>query len=245
MKKVFSLLLVMAALRATAQPEKIARAFPITDYMLEMNDSTHLVQVYLPNGPVLVEKQMGLLQGKYRQTAADTIQLGSGRCQLIKKDYYYFTIGRKKSMPQPREEDLLYVLVPKTDVYTVLLVKLAAHYIELDNVYDEPFYDRTTIFQQWTAADEKAAIDSMVNDIHFTGNYFLQNNPDQNVLITSGDFSGKRALEVMTQCTAAQLSNFLKYIVARPRMYAGSKWKITEIFATWLTSGAPTPVADN
>lgn len=243
MKRMLLPLLCLLFLRATAQPDDgYARAFPITDYVMDLNDSTFLVQLYLPKGPQLREKEMGLLQGRYNDKPADTGRLGGGRCQLIKKDYYYFSISHKTGARKPVAGDLLYVMQPSTSAYRKLLGKLATHYIELDNVYDEPFYDRDAILTTWTAENEKAAIDSMVNDVHFTGDYFLKNNPDQNILITSGDYTGKKVLDVMIKATAKDLTDFLSYLTVRPALYAGRQWKVTEVFATWLTNGAPRPI---
>lgn len=243
MKRILLPLLCLFFLRAAAQQDDgYARAFPITDYVTDLNDSTFLVQLYLPKGPQLREKMMGLLQGRYNDKLADTGRLGGGRCQLIKKDYYYFSISHKASARRPVEGDLLYVMLPATTAYRKLLGKLASHYIELDNVYDEPFYDREAIFTSWTPGEEKAAIDSMVSDIHFTGDYFLKNNPDQNILISSGDYTGKKVLDVMMNATAKDVTDFLSYVSVRPALYAGRQWKVTEVFATWLTSGAPRPI---
>ena len=40
----------------------------------------------------------------------------------------------------------------------------------------------------------------------------------------------------------SELELFLKYIIARPKNYAGNSWKISEIFATWIDGGTPTVV---
>ena len=43
-----------------------ARAFPITDYMVDANDSIKIVQVHPTDGTTIPEKQLGLLKGMYR-----------------------------------------------------------------------------------------------------------------------------------------------------------------------------------
>ncbi|MEQ1678808.1 MAG: hypothetical protein ABL876_19080, partial [Chitinophagaceae bacterium] len=135
--------------------------------------------------------------------------------------------------------DLLYTRMSKTNIYYGRLPKLAAHFIKLLNVYDEPLYDRYNIFLKWTHADETKLVDSLVSDIRFTGDHFLKNNPSMNVLIKTGDYKDKMVLQVMTECRPADVESFLDYINARPRNYAGNEWKISEIFATWLAEGAP------
>jgi hypothetical protein len=46
----------------------------------------------------------------------------------------------------------------------------------------------------------------------------------------------------MQAVTRNELESFLKYVIARPKKYAGNKWKISELFATWATSGTPVVV---
>ena len=54
-------------------------------------------------------------------------------------------------------------------------------------------------------------------------------------------YKGKKVLSVMIACKSSYVKDFMSYIIARPRLYAGKKWKISEIFATWLVEGAPVP----
>jgi len=223
---------------------KWVRAFPVTDYMVELSDSVKLVQVHLPNGPVLKEKQMGLLRGVYNTAHSDTSMIGSGRCNLIKGDYYYFTIDNKTSRRIPKENDLLYTVVDRPVVYNGRIIKIASHFISLQSVYEEPLYDRYTVFQKWSGTDERACIDSMTTDIQLTGDYFLKNNPSMNVKIPGGKYNGQMVLNVMIKCNSEDVKDFLDYIIARPRLYAGKEWKISETFATWLSSGAPTVIKE-
>lgn len=245
-KTVFLLLLIISSLASSAQPDenKMLRAFPITDYITPISDSVKLVQVHLPGNPVIKEKQLGMLKAVYKTSKEDVVEKGAGRCNLIKGDYYYFTIDISKSQLQPEGGDLLYMNLPKPASYSNQLVKLAAHYISLTDVYESPFYDRYAIFNSWTQKEEKAALDSMVKDIIFTGDYFNRNSPENDVLITSGPYKDKKAFSVMMKSNVKMLADFLDYIIARPALYAGRSWKISEIFATWLTSGAPTVVKE-
>jgi len=109
MNKLLIAFLLFFSLESLAQQDttKWVRAFPITDYMLDASDSVKIVQVHLPPGVTIAEKQIGLLKGIYRDKHADTTAVGAGRCNLIKGDYYYFTINYKKSGKLPREGDLL------------------------------------------------------------------------------------------------------------------------------------------
>jgi hypothetical protein len=61
-------------------------------------------------------------------------------------------------------------------------------------------------------------------------------------LATTGQFKGKKILSVMADCQPLYAIDLLDYIIARPRLYAGKKWKISEIFATWVSEGALTVI---
>lgn len=224
---------------AQADSSRILRAFPITDYMVALSDTVKVVQVELPEDLKIKDKQLGLAWGIYRQSKEETVQKGYGRCHLIKGQYFYFAIGNNASGFPLRKGDLVYTFMDKNGIYEGRIPKLAAHFIRLQNVYDEPFYDRYQVFRKWTPADEKALLDSMVADIRFTGQHFLENNPEVDKPISKGDYKDKTTLQVMAACQPADLADFFDYIQARPRLYAGREWKVSEIFATWLSEGAP------
>lgn len=239
--RILILCFLLSVLQSAAQSDtaKWLRAFPITGYMVDLNDSVKVVQLDMPSVVRPKEQQLGLLYGRYNTSKDETVEKGYGRCYLIKGDYFYFTIGKNKSGFPAKEGDLLYLNMPPTDIWYGRIPKLAGHFIKLLNVYDTPFYDRYLIFNKWTSDDEKKLVDSLVADIHFTGDYFLTNNPEMNQAVTTGDYSGKKVFNCMISCRAADVEDFLDYIIARPRLYAGREWKISEIFATWITAGAP------
>ncbi|HEX4877073.1 MAG TPA: hypothetical protein VFV31_10405 [Chitinophagaceae bacterium] len=241
MRKIFILSFLLQfqfSLQSTAQKEQWLRAFPITSYIVDGNDSVKIVQLEMPEQITLKEKQLGLIRGVYESNPKDTAEKGFGRCQLIKSNYYYFAIVNKNGIPL-KEGDLLYTLMDKTEIYYGLFPKLAAHFIRLQSVNEQPFYDRYLIFSRWTAEEEKKLMDSVVADIRYTGNYFLENDPSLDKEITSGDYKGKKILSVMAACKQEEVADFFEYIIARPRLYAGRTWKVSEIFATWIDAGAP------
>ena len=124
------------------------------------------------------------------------------------------------------------------------MAQLASQFIGLKNVYDISFYDRNTIFSNWSISNEEILLDSTVADIHFGGNYFLTNNPSMNVKIEKGKYKDKMVLNTMIACNKGDVTDFLEYMIARPRLNAGNEWKLCEVFATWLVSGAPRVVKD-
>ena len=233
--------LLSNAVYAQTDTSKWLRAFPITDYIVVLNDSVKVVQLEMPDGSILKDKQLGLMYGVYNTSRDETVQKGYGKCHLIKGVYYYFTIGHNESGQDLKKGDLLYTFMDRTNIYYGLIPKLAGHFIRLQNVYGQPFYDRYTIFLNWSEKDEQQVLDSLIADINFTGKYFMDNDPSMNQLITSGAYEGKKTLSVMISCKDDDIKKFLEFVIARPRSYAGKEWKVSEIFATWLINGAPGP----
>ena len=237
----FVLVLMLIPLLAPAQADssKWLRGFPITDYIVTLNDSVKVVQVELPEDMKISQKQFGVLYGRYDKSVEDAVQKGYGRCHLIKGNYYYFSIGNNTSGKELIAGDILYTYTEKIPLYFGLIPQLATHFIQLQDVHGKALYDRYAVFRAWSKLDEISLTDSLVADIQFTGQHFLENDPDADRLITKGTYKDKKVFYVMAECQTADLLPFLEYMAARPRLYAGSSWKISEIFATWLIEGAP------
>jgi hypothetical protein len=223
---------------------KLLVGFPITSYMTDLNDSMKLVQI-VPGGLWdIKDKQAGLVKGIYREGKPDTTTKGWGKCQLIKGDYYYFAIHIIDGATIFTAGDLLYTFIKMPGKYIGRLTKIAGHYISLQKVTGENFFNRGDVFLGWSKQKEDALLDSMVADIHFTGKYFTKNNPGMNEKISTGRFTNKMVFETMMTNNRKDVSDFLDYIIARPLIYAGNSWKISEIFATWLVNGAPAVIPD-
>ncbi|MCB0776155.1 MAG: hypothetical protein KDB99_07505 [Chitinophagaceae bacterium] len=233
--------LLLQNINAQADTTKWLRGFPVTDYMIDLNDSTKVVQLEMPEGQTIHEKQFGLIRGTYQTSHADTVQKGYGRCYLIKGNYYYFAISGNKSDQPIKEGDLLFTFMDKTDIYYGRIPQLASFFIQFQDVYEQRFFDRYLVFLKWSEEEESRLMDSMAADIRFTGNYFLENDRSMDKVIQAGSYKGKNILSVMSACTKKDLQDFIDYILARPRLYAGKQWKVSEIFATWLDAGAPVP----
>jgi len=239
------LILVFGSNPLLAQKDSVEKiiAFKITDYIKTLNDSSSVVQVFKPSSfPVPVyDKQLGVLHHCYKNgTKPDTAMIGWGRCDLIKSEYYYFGI-RLQKMQQPSEGDLIYMKLKVPYLYDGLLLNVMNHAIEFTNVYGQNFMNRNAIFTN-TKKDELNILDSMVSDIQFTGGAMLQQMPEQNQLVTEGIYKGKKIFESMQAVKRNELELFLKYVIARPKNYAGNTWKISETFATWIAGGTPTVV---
>jgi hypothetical protein len=87
-------------------------------------------------------------------------------------------------------------------------------------------------------------IDSLVADIQYTGKEMLQQHDGQDRIVATGRFKDKKLFTAMQQITNTDVTDFLDYIIARPRLYAGNDWKIAEVFATWMDGGAPTVIKE-
>ena len=230
------LALIMFSTALYSQTEgKWLRAFPITDYIVELDDSTRVVQLEMPEGFRIPDKQLAIAYGTYRNSPADAVNKGYGRCQLVKGLYHYFSIGLNKSKVPLQGGDLLYMHLDSTNIHFGRIPKLASHFIRFQNIYENPFYDRYLVFNKWNLADEENLLDSMLTDIHFTGQWLKENNPDQNQSVSSGRYEGKTIFDVMIGCRREDLLSFLDFVIEYPRNYAGGTWKLTETFATWVS----------
>lgn len=214
-------------------------AYRITDYLVKLNDSVTIVQVNLPDAwPVSIQdKQMGILKHRFENGTLDTALIGWGRCNLIKGNYYYFTIT-KYGKQEPKQGNLLYTKCKTPSYYKSPLFDINRHAINLTDVYENQFYHSADIFSL-DQQKEKKILDSMIADIKFTGNAMKKQMPENNALVSGGMFDGKKVFDVMETINRKELEEFLKYIVARPQNYAGNNWKLSEIFATWIVSKAP------
>jgi hypothetical protein len=72
-------------IEAQKDTTKLLVGFPITNYMVDLNDNTKIVQV-VPGGIwEIKDKQLGLVKDIYRDGHVDTSIKGWGNCSLIKR----------------------------------------------------------------------------------------------------------------------------------------------------------------
>jgi hypothetical protein len=238
----FLLFITSTASQAQTDSVQVVWAFPISDYIVKQNDSFAVVQVSLPDAPPynITILNLGVLKHCFQSAETfDTAMIGFGRCHLIKGDYRYFGIRLKKGQ-EAKAGDLLYTRVKMPVAYNGYLFKLAAHDIQLQKVDETVVYRKDeTYYSIPNQAEENALLDSLVADIHYTGQVMTEQMPDQNAVVKGGLFNGQKLFDAMRKTTREQLVEFLKYMLARPQKYAGHYWKISEIFATWVVSETP------
>jgi len=244
MKNYFLFFCCFFILQANAQTgnKKDVFAFPITAYTVAANDSVTIVQVEMPlNSNVVIEKdQAGLVRHNY-SNSKDTAEIGWGRCQLIKGNYYYFGVHLDNTAVKPQQADLLYTMIDYPAAFKGRMYGLVKNAIYFQHVTEEKFYDFTSP-ASLTEQQENSMIDSLVADIKYTGKAMLEEHKELNQDIKGGIFDGKKVLEAMQTVTAAHVKQFIDYVIARPQKYAGNSWKISETFATWMVNSTPTVV---
>lgn len=74
-KTTFYLLLLSSANSfAQSDSTKWLRAFPITAYMVDLDDTTKIVQLEMPEGLIIKDKQPGIIYGVYRTAKDDAVE---------------------------------------------------------------------------------------------------------------------------------------------------------------------------
>lgn len=149
---------------------------------------------------------------------------------------------RVESSREIRENDLLEgnVLVPGV-VEKNLFFDLAARQIWLLDVFGEPFYNMEEILTEEGPDLQAKLLDTLVRDIRFVADAMREQGMED-TRIEEGPYEGLGVFKVMEAVAPDQVEDFLKYVRIRPAKNQGHSWKISEIFATWLTAGAPAEV---
>jgi hypothetical protein len=250
MQKWFLLLLstaITGIVQAQQDSTKWIVSFPISDYIITdtTNKNIRIVQVELPDESSVIPLQtIALLRGYNKANAKDTAVKGSGKCRLVKNRYCYFGITLKPGTATPKAGDLLYMRLPRPNgLFFGRLPRIAALCIRFTRVTEELMFDYWAIRKAWTADRETALLTDMLADIHYTAVEMRKKMPDANQPIAAGGFAGQPLFDAMEKSTIKDVQDFLDYVIARPLLYAGNDWKISEVFATWQHSGAPLVVS--
>ncbi len=208
--------------------------------MLPVSDSVTIVQIGIPEAwPVRIRpKQAGILKKRYRSGADyDTTLAGWGRCLMIKGNWYYYSVNKTKGY-EPAQGDLLVTRCSVLSGYTGIFFDLLRFGISLTRVNEEQFFNSGEVFS-FGPEKEKALLDSMLGDIHYTAEVMINRNDSQDFVVVRGPFEGRKIFSVMHDARVNDLQKIIDYIRARPSKYAGNSWKLSEIFATWVFEGAP------
>jgi len=236
-KYTLTLYFLLQTLISVAQKELFA--FPIENYALAINDSIILVKIQLPTGIASISKgQLAQLEANVQNDYSDSIVLGSGSCNMILRDYYYFAIQIGNRLRKPKKNDLITTLVTYPANYKGLIYQLIKQSIYLDHVTGIPFYNFNTA-ASLSMLSENSLLDSLKQDIQYTGKKLQENKDEQDQLIKGGDFNGKKLFAAMQEINTTQVKRFVNYMISQPTVYSGNHWKIAEIFATWMVRNTP------
>lgn len=238
----FVTVVALFSIKSFSQTDSAERmlCFRINEYVVNLSDTTTVVQVNLPEVfPFKFSKdQIVIMKHRYvSDQSYDTSSIGWGRCSLIKSNYYYFTIHHKVAQ-DPKQGELLYARLKVPVAYAGLLFKVGCLAINFTQVDESQFYHAVDIFSM-TKEKESEILDSMVADIHFTGKAMLDQMPQQNLDIKGGIYDGQKLFAAMQTVKREELEKFLKYVIYIKGRYVGNIWKISETFATWMISETP------
>lgn len=242
--KLLFLIICISFIKTTSAQNTTQRALfkiPITSYIEKTNDSSVIVQIQLQpfTNLEIKDKTVAILKHSYATNKEnDSTTLAVGKCYLIKGDYYYFGMTLKTA-EVPVGGDLLMLMVTHRTCYNGLLYDMTRNGIKFQTVDEKDFYNYETPLLLNDEKEEEKYMNHMIADIKNTAVLMLKEMPNANQVIDGGLYNGVKLFEAMQKTTLYDLKEFIKYMKARPTKYAGQKWKISEIYATWLTSETP------
>ncbi len=136
----------------------------------------------------------------------------------------------------------LKVLIPTTE-YRSIFFEMLKNAIYMQDVYEEKyFYDMTEILYSDSKDIEQQILEEILADVKTTATAMREQM--ESPAVTDGRFKETDVFLAMDNSTTEDLMSFLRYIQSRPRKYQGITWKSSEIYATWIISGAPSTYVD-
>jgi hypothetical protein len=116
--------------------------------------------------------------------------------------------------------------------------QLAAQGVFLQDIFGNDFYFLDDLLWGHSGWTEQEAIDSMVRDIRYVGSEMVaMGEPDY--VVENGPYAGPSLYAIMQAATVSDLEAFIDFVLKRPAKYRGGHWKVSEVFATWVSEGAP------
>ena len=134
------------------------------------------------------------------------------------------------------------VLLPKKPFRSIFF-HLVKNCIFLADVFEEnDFYSLDKILLEDSYELEQKIIAELLTETKFVAEAMREQMTPP--MITAGRFAGSDLFSAMENSTPADIMSFLRYMKLRPRKYQGITWKFSEIYATWIDSGAPATEGD-
>lgn len=213
----------------------------------------HSGGVNLPPSLVLIKKKNEGLEAQDLFTLeAETNQGSAEESGVVYScaDYEGIKPFLEYAVPGSPDYRLLFifsVLMPSESLWNSTIFNIMSKGIMFTATDDEErplLHFHTSLYELTKPETENRLIEDMVKDIRQTAAILKEQGDDQNVLIegSGNTYSGRYLFDVMADVTEADVREFLRYAEARPFHYMGGNWKISEVFATWVYSGAPRAV---
>lgn len=192
-----------------------------------------------PMGILLHAKQHFLCKGVFRNNSSDTLNKGSGMIDFVDDNFIRCEMKEKDVSQEPVMGDICVFLIKDYFNRQDIFYKLALLGIDLADVNDSTLFDAKNNLLTWSEETEMQLVKVLQTDIIYTGTAMKEQQDSQAQLIEGGIFDGQNLFDAMQVVTTENVISFIKYIWARPQKYMGQRWKIDEIFATWMVNGTP------
>jgi|GEM_PF-2103784 len=208
----------------------------------QMEGNKYYLLASKPSCVKLKANQTFLLQSAWHKAGDSIVTIGAGTINIM-NDSSVEMNGVIYEGKKVQKGDMALFLVPlEKPLKDTLFFKMARLDISLKTVEDSSFYDRNKMLQDPSGYGTENLLQAMVKDIRHTGKEMIAQNNGQDQEIASGLYKGQRLFDMMQKTTSDDLLKFLLYVYARPDKYKAHEWKVSEIFATWVISGAPVVV---
>ncbi len=231
-------LMIFICITKTQAQEKVALALAVVDAPDHVSGGWS-VKLSKPTGVDFRAEQLFICKGVYKTVDGDTATKGTGRVTQSADDHLTGFIKEQDTQAIPEEGDLCYFLIDAQTGRTDVFYKLARFAINFRSVADTILFAANESLAGWNADNTSRLLEKLTGDIQYTGTAMLEQQDGQDQVIKGGDFDGKTLFKAMEQAKAKEVMDFLEYVWARPIKYAGHTWNISEVFATWMTSGTP------
>lgn len=119
------------------------------------------------------------------------------------------------------------------------LVKLSIQFLDAER---EPLFGREAVLYEDGPALRDSLLQAMLRTVHSTADMIrpqITPGSDWDIPIEKGRFGGVNMVDAMTNSSAEDVWNFLRFVASYPGKYLGQDWRIDETYATWLINDAP------
>jgi hypothetical protein len=139
---------------------------------------------------------------------------------------------------EPRVGDLVMIpSIPPNAVSDSPLFDLARRRVEIADIRDELFYDCEDALLLPDSTRHERVAEGMLADVRFVADAMLDQGR-RSAVINAGAFKGMSVYQAMEESDVEDVERFLENVAANVDHYAGRRWKLSAIYASWLALGA-------